>query len=386
MIISVTQFNNFVKAMLESEPVLNDLQVRGEICNCRYSGASVYFSLKDENCLVDCFAYTSSLKEDLSDGVSAIVRGRPNYLKSGRFSFTVSEIRTEDRQGKLFESFLQLKEKLRAEGLFLPENKKSLPRFCFKVGVVTSVFGAVIEDITKVAQRRCDYIEPVFFPARVQGNDAIEDLCAGLDYFSASDVDAVIVARGGGSFEELNPFNSEQVVRAVARCSVPVISAVGHETDFTLCDFAADIRASTPSVAAEMVTADNVKLALFELSRKMGAAVTNKLSGVFLFSRETAGRLIAGLSAKELKLKNFYCNVGLRLLGGTEKKELAAESAFTTLSRNLKLASPLGILERGYAVVRKDREKLFSPCQVKKGDDLEIILRDGKIKASVETE
>ena len=172
----------------------------------------------------------------------------------------------------------------------------------------------------------------------------------------------------------------------MARCSVPVISAVGHETDFTLCDFAADIRASTPSVAAEMVTADNVKLALFELSRKMGAAVTNKLSGVFLFSRETAGRLIVGLSAKELKLKNFYCNVGLRLLGGTEKKELAAESAFTTLSRNLKLASPLGILERGYAVVRKDGEKLFSPCQVKKGDDLEIILRDGKIKASVETE
>lgn len=105
MIISVTQFNNFVKAMLESEPVLNDLQVRGEICNCRYSGASVYFSLKDENCLVDCFAYASSLKEDLRDGVSAIVRGRPNYLKSGRFSFTVSEIRTEDRQGKLFESF-----------------------------------------------------------------------------------------------------------------------------------------------------------------------------------------------------------------------------------------------------------------------------------------
>lgn len=173
----------------------------------------------------------------------------------------------------------------------MPENKKSLPRFCFKVGVVTSVFGAVIEDIKKVAQRRCDYIELVFFPARVQGNDAVEDLCAGLDYFSASDVDAVIVARGGGSFEELNPFNSEQVVRAVARCSVPVISAVGHETDFTLCDFAADIRASTPSVAAEMVTADNVKLALFELSRKMSAAVTNKLSGVFLFSRETAGRL-----------------------------------------------------------------------------------------------
>lgn len=190
------------------------------------------------------------------------------------------------------------------------------------MGVVTSVFGAVIEDIKKVAQRRCDYIELVFFPARVQGNDAIEDLCAGLDYFSASDVDAVIVARGGGSFEELNPFNSEQVVRAVARCSVPVISAVGHETDFTLCDFAADIRASTPSVAAEMVTADNVKLALFELSRKMSAAVTNKLSGVFLFSRETAGRLIAGLSAKELKLKNFYCNVGLRLLGGTEKRSL----------------------------------------------------------------
>lgn len=386
MIITVTQFNNFVRALLESEPMLGDLQVKGEVCNCRYSGAAVYFSLKDESCLVDCFAFASSLKEELKDGVTAVAKGRPNYLKNGRFSFTVSAIKTEDRQGELFERFLQLKDKLKAEGLFSSERKKSLPPFCFKVGVVTSVFGAVIEDIKKVAQRRCDYLQLAFFPARVQGADAVADICAGIDFFSSSDVDAVIIARGGGSFEDLNPFNSEEVVRAVARCDVPVISAVGHETDFTLCDFAADLRASTPSVAAEMVTSNNVKTYLKACSDKIFAAVSRKLSVSLAVSHAAAERLIARIEEKASTLKAYCVVSGGRLTNCMEKKSAGREEKLRLLSQRLKSSSPLGILSRGYAVARKDGKKLFSPQQVKKGDKIEIILRDGTLDASVEAE
>ena len=387
--VTVSQVTRRLSMIVKGDKALNDLYVSGEISNFTLHKASghMYFTLKDETASIKCVMFAGNARSlDFTpySGQSVIVHGSVNvYERDGANQIYVTDM-IERGQGELALAYEQAKRELEAGGYF--NKKRPIPKQPKKVCLITAEKGAALQDMLNIIARRRPILEVVFIPVTVQGAYAPSTLIKALALAQSTGSDLIIIGRGGGSAEDLSCFNDVGYAKALYNSEIPTISAVGHETDFTLCDFAADIRASTPSVAAEMVTADNVKLALFELSRKMSAAVTNKLSGVFLFSRETAGRLIAGLSAKELKLKNFYCNVGLRLLSGTEKKELAAESAFTTLSRNLKLASPLGILERGYAVVRKDGEKLFSPCQVKKGDDLEIILRDGKIKASVETE
>lgn len=384
MIITVTQFNNFVEAMLESEPLLADLQVRGELCNCRYSGSNVYFSLKDENCLLDCFAFSSIVSDELKDGTIAIVKGRPKYLKNGRFSFTALSIKTEDNCGELFKRFLILKEQLMSEGLFNDERKKTLPLFCFKVGIVTSVFGAVIEDIKNVVKRRCDYINLVVFPARVQGAEAVEDICAGIKYFSSSDVDVIIIARGGGSFEDLNTFNSEQVVRAVSGCAKPVISAVGHETDFTLCDFAADLRASTPSVAAELISAHNIKVYLKDsidkISYLMSLKINNSLSFLHSISNDILGRVEQILSNEF----NSFREITKLKREIIDKKLSEKENEFKFLREKIKANSPINILNKGYAVVRKSDKKIVTVKQIASGDKVEIILSDGIIDAVVE--
>ncbi|MEG2159380.1 MAG: exodeoxyribonuclease VII large subunit, partial [Clostridia bacterium] len=260
MLITVTQLNNFLKGMIDCESMLSSLSVQGEVCNYRLSYDSVYFSLKDGTSQIDCFSFLSeknTFAQVNLDGMQIIARGRINFLqKTGKLSFFINQIESTDKLGESYLRLLALKKKLEKEGCFARELKKTINK-AQTIGVVSSAKGAVIADIFQVATRRNPSANIILYPVKVQGLGADTEICEGIDYFSnSSDVDVVIVARGGGSAEDLSVFNAESIVRALNRCCKPTVSAVGHEVDFTLCDLAADARGATPSEAAELVTND----------------------------------------------------------------------------------------------------------------------------------
>ena len=254
--LSILQFNNFVKRILDAEDFLSNISVFGEVTNFKVSGGNAYFDLKDENAMLSCVKFDASTL-NIKNGDLITVFGKVNfYVKSGRLNFIVSRAEAYGL-GALYQNFLMLKQKLETEGLFREEIKKEIPKFSKRIGVVTSETGAVIRDIINVTRSKNPYTDIVVYPSKVQGVGAEDELVSGIEYFnSRDDIDVIIVARGGGSLEDLSPFNTEKIVRGIYRSNLPVISAVGHETDFTLCDFAADLRVPTPSVAAEVAVFD----------------------------------------------------------------------------------------------------------------------------------
>ena len=254
MIISVTQYNNFLKALVENEPMLAKVEVCGEVSNLRITNESIFFSLKDAFCQMECFAYLDKFVNGLQNGCEVLLKGSSTVLKSGKNSFFVNKITITQDKGEQYKKLTQLKERLAEMGLFDLEKKKPLPRYVFNIGVVTSLSGAVLHDIYNVVSRRNKYAKLQVYDVRVQGESASTQIAQGIKYFDNQDVDVIIVARGGGGKEDLSPFDSEEVAYALRDCSKTTISAVGHETDFSICDFVADLRAGTPSIAAEIVT------------------------------------------------------------------------------------------------------------------------------------
>ena len=254
--LSVVQFNTFVKNILDAEEFLSGISVYGEVTNLKMSGGHAYFDLKDESAMLSCVKFGAS-DLNIKNGDLVTAFGKVNfYVKSGRLNFIVGRV-TQSGLGDLYQRFLMLKEKLEKEGLFSQEIKKAIPRFAKNIGVVTSETGAVIRDIIHVTRQKNPYTNIILYPSKVQGNLAENELAAGIEYFNTrEDIDTIIVARGGGSMEDLSPFNTEKIVRAIYASEKPIISAVGHETDFTLCDFASDLRVPTPSVAAEVAVFD----------------------------------------------------------------------------------------------------------------------------------
>ena len=278
-IVSISQFSNYIKGIFEAEYLLQNICVYGEVSSYNISNGIAYFTLKDENALLNCVMFSPKEKPNIGDVI--IAKGSPNYyIKGGRFSFNVTHIMPYGK-GVLYEKFLMLKSKLEGKGYFDLDRKKPLPERVKRIGVVTSATGAVIQDIIDVTRRRNNGVDIVLFPVKVQGIGAELEIANGINVFSGYDnVDIIIVARGGGSIEDLQPFNTEIVADAVYNCKKPLISAVGHETDFTIIDFCSDLRAPTPSAAAELAVAEKSKDLenLFYLLSKIENYVVDKLN------------------------------------------------------------------------------------------------------------
>lgn len=388
---SVSQVNSYVKRLLDDDFILRNLFIRGEISNCKYhSSGHVYFSLKDESCVISAVMWRSdvrNLKFRLENGMQVIVRGRLSvYPQSGQYQVYVSSVEDAGK-GDLAVRFEQLKKQLEEMGMFAEEYKKEIPRFAWRIGVVTAETGAVIRDIYHVASRRNPWCRLFLYPSLVQGEGAAESIAAGIACLDRMGLDVIIIGRGGGSMEDLWAFNEEAVARAIFQCETPVISAVGHETDFTIADFVADLRAPTPSAAAE--------LAVFDYAQFEETLADYRYT---LLQRITQHAERNRMRAKECALKLETLSPQHRL---DEKKHMLVEKAgrmeelmerilnsrkerAAVLFERLEGLSPLKRLNAGYSFAQDAKgNALLSIQQVKKGDLLSLHVTDGILKAEV---
>ena len=361
--ITVSQFNTYIKQIFEAEVMLHHISVIGEISEVSLHRGVAYFSLKDEGASLPCVCFNTNIASSLKEGKNYIVVGTPNfYVKGGKLNFNVSKAE-EAGEGDLFKKFVMLKESIEKEGLFAQEHKKQIPDDIKRIGVITSREGAVIEDIISITRRRNPQTDIVLFPVKVQGQNAELEIAHAIEMFSDyKDIDVIIVARGGGSLEDLMAFNTEVVARATYNCKKPLISAVGHETDITIIDFVADMRAPTPSAAAELVTVDvDVK-------------------------RREAKKMILDFNQV---LRNYICLLKQNVITQYEDLVSSFESyikektyELSMLDIKLKKSDPLAILKMGYARITQDGRPIDSIHKVVLSSQLEIGLCDGTVIAT----
>lgn len=392
-ILSVSQLNRYVKSLLDGDPLLKDLLLRGEISNfvCHQRSGHCYFTLKEGDCAVRAVMfsrYANDLLFEPENGMAVILRGAVSlYERDGSYQLYVYDMQPDGR-GALQVAFEQLYRKLDRQGLFSQQNKQPIPTDARRIGVVTSASGAAFWDIVNVLSRRCPLATLVFCPAQVQGEAAAQSMVQALDALEQQgNCDVIILGRGGGSMEDLWCFNDEQLVKRVARCTVPLISAVGHETDFTLCDYAADLRAPTPSAAAELAAPDLSDLPeqLQDYAQRILAAGERMLSFKTRRILEQSERL-ARLSPQkrlrqdEKKLQNLANTIQLSLKNGIMKREehLQLQTA------RLRALDPLAKLSGGYGYITKQGRTVSSVREVSMGDVLTIRVCDGTVQAVVE--
>ena len=389
MSLTVTQVNMYIKSLIDGNPMLTRIVVEGEISNFKsyYSSGHLYFSLKDEGGTLACVMFkssASSLKFVPEDGMKVYVTGRISvFERDGRYQLYAEKMEPAGN-GALAIAFEQLKKKLTAEGLFDESRKRALPEFPKRVGVITSEYGAAVRDIFNVLGRRYPLAEVVFCPAVVQGATAPMSIVNAIKKMNAiGNIDVLIVGRGGGSAEDLWCFNDELVVRAVAGSKIPVISAVGHETDFTLCDFAADLRAPTPSAGAELAVPDieelrgSMDVLLSRLKKSIAGIYTNERLRLEQMS------VIAGPGGAKIFLSNQENRIGqlgMRLDYSLEKLIISNDNSLKNLITRLDSASPLKNMLRGYSAVTSGDRAVTSVKDVKQGDILSIRVSDGKIE------
>ncbi len=387
--LTVRQLNLYVRSLIEGDARLSNVLVSGELSNFKnhYASGHLYFTLKDREASIRCVMFRSfaeRIKFKPLDGLKVVLRGRVSiYEKDGQYQFYAEEMLPEG-VGDIALGFEQVKAKLEAEGLFDQSTKRPLPNFPKRIAVVTSDTGAAVKDIMNILSRRWSLAEIVLCSVAVQGEQAVPEMLSALDrLYSLSGIDVIIIGRGGGSAEDLWAFNSEQLARKIYESPVPVISAVGHETDFTICDFVADLRAPTPSAAAELAVPN-----INEISSKLNRyenSLTSFLENKYQFS---FARLEALLNAFCMKNPTDFI-VGRsyeRLDRLTDKLSQAAnrtldsaDRSFVSLTARLDALSPLKVLSRGYAAVSKDNGTVSSVTQAQKGDILDVSLTDGTL-------
>ena len=391
-ILSVAQLNEYVRRTLAADPMLKGVRLRGEISNFkRHSAGHLYFSLKDEEARIACVMFRSAamnLRVQPRDGMRVVLTGSASlYSASGQYQFYVDGIR-DDGVGELYLAFEQLKNALQAEGLFDPGLKKPLPMVPRGVGIVTSPTGAVVHDIEQVAKRRNPGIQLYLQPSAVQGEGAAADVARGIRALDARpEVDVIIIGRGGGSLEELWAFNEETVARAIFACHTPVVSAVGHETDFTIADFVADVRAATPSQAAEMTIPklDDLIEILGGMRWRMDRAQAQRIT---LLGHRVDG-LLAKLNVRHPDRRIREQRAALSALWGLLTVQGGANFAarrmkLSALRGRLDALSPGMVLERGYALVTDGAGRLVTDAGVMAdGERLSIRLRKGALDARV---
>ena len=390
---SVSQINEYIKMALESNPVLSDVWLRGEISNFKsnYSSGHMYFSLKDEGSSIRAVmfrGYASKLKFRPESGMTVIVHGKiSTYTVSGDYQILIDSMQP-DGAGSLALAFEQLKAKLSAEGLFDAERKRPIPPFVRNVGVITSASGAALHDIINVSGRRCPSARIVIYPAFVQGELAPRSLAGGIKFFNEKHhVDLIIIGRGGGSAEDLWCFNDENLARVIAASEIPVISAVGHETDFTICDFVSDKRAPTPSAAAEIAFPDTreIRAKISYLRHKADTSLSKKIYliesrlGLLRKSAELHSP-VRVLDEKSVRLQRLREKLDVLGKGAVEN----ADNSFRMLCARLEGVNPLAVLSHGYAMVEGDDGRIISSSRdVRIGEKVEIGLSDGRLSAEI---
>lgn len=392
MILSVTQINEYIRALLSQDEVLSMIIVRGEISNLTlHRSGHIYFTLKDENSVLKAVMFRSSaqrVKFALKEGMNVIVYGKISlYTPSGQYQLYAEDIQP-DGIGALYIAYEQIKEKLTKEGLFDTDRKKPIPRIPRRVGIITSPTGAAIHDMINVMGRRFPLAELVLYPALVQGDAAYKSLIAGLKYFNdAGSVDVIIIGRGGGSMEDLWAFNNIELAYAIANSSIPTISAVGHESDFTICDFVADLRAPTPSAAAELAV-PNALTVRNQINGNL-STIRNVLLAKIENYRKTT-KLIASsrvLTSREALLDEYRIKLNLssdRLDSMLDNILKSKKHSFELLGAKLNAISPLNTLSRGYAIAQsKDGRAISSVSEISIDDTLEITLSDGSLKTVI---
>lgn len=384
-VFTVTQINRIIKDLIDNEILLEDIVVKGELSSFSVTRGIAYFSIKDNDNMLACVQFNNKAEFKIGDMVEC--RGNVKYYaKTGKLTFNVLSIELCG-QGELYKQFLELKAKLEAEGLFDEKHKIAIPKFVNSIGVVTSKTGAVLQDIKNVSSRRNPNLDIYVYDAQVQGKYAVDDIIKGIMYFdNMSDVDVIIVARGGGSIEDLQPFNDEELARIAFICNKPLISAVGHETDFSILDFVADLRAPTPSAAAEIVSIDteNIKRYIKDLTNTFNLNISNLIEN-----------MNSDLNMSIMNIENMITN---KVNEETLRISEVLSSIENTVSKNidntiykvnicvntLDMLNPIKLLKSGYSIVTKNNDVVNSD-NVVVGDKVDIITNDIKIMATVDT-
>ena len=411
--ITISELNRYLKTKFENDTNLRMVYLKGEISNFKaHTRGHYYFTLKDETSRLNAvmFSYhTGNLKFMPCDGMKVLVVGRISvYEQTGSYQIYVENM-AEDGIGNLYVAFEKLKKDLAKEGLFNPEHKKRIPRMPKKIGIVTASTGAAIRDILTTIKRRYPICETILFPALVQGNDAAADIVKKIELANTYDIDTLIVGRGGGSLEDLWPFNEEIVARAIYNSRVPVISAVGHEIDFTIADFVADLRAPTPTAAAELAVPDTSTILNYletakgrsyqainntinnyqtRISNVANSYILKKPTAMYEILEQKLDNLIDKLN-KEINI--VIDNNKVRLFKSSNSYILTnpsmlykfKEQALLGLTEKLEVLNPISTLNRGYGIVKKDNVVVSSIANVKDNDDIVINLKDGNIYSKV---
>lgn len=388
---SVSQVNMYIKNMFMRDYRLNDISVKGEISNCKYhSSGHIYFTIKDKTSQLSCVMFASmrkNLEFKLEEGQSVIVDGNISvYERDGKYQLYVRNI-TKEGFGKLYEEYEKLKKRLLEEGLFDKSKKRKIPAYAAKIGVVTARTGAVIQDICNVSNRRNPYVQIILYPAKVQGTGAAETIIKGIKYFEKTDVDTIIIGRGGGSIEDLWAFNDEKLARVIAGCKKPIISAVGHETDTTIADYAADLRAPTPSAAAELAVYSyrETVIALREAGHSLRWQMENilkikklKLAGyITVIQHESPKNLINDR-------RMFVADMQEKMENLMRQKLVSSKHQLELYVQEMKGLSPLYKLQGGYAYVSDESGRnINSVDELKNGEQINLAFKDGYAKAVI---
>ena len=389
---SVGEVNRYISNMFGQDFLLRNIAVQGEVSNCKYhTSGHIYFSLKDETGAIACVMFAGQRKGlafRMKDGDNVIVSGSVSvYERDGRYQLYARQI-TLVGAGLLYEKYLALKQELEEMGMFAPQYKQPIPRVVRRLGVVTAPTGAAVQDIRNIALRRNPYVQIILYPALVQGEGAKESIVKGIQTLDKAGVDVMIVGRGGGSIEDLWAFNEECVARAVFECETPVISAVGHETDTTIIDYVADLRAPTPSAAAELAVMDVASFdqQLMQYRNRLDRDMMNVLQNKRQQLAQLKLRVTASSPENQLLQKKQYLDeLSNRLQYRMQEKYTASRNRLELFIEKLNGLSPLRRLSRGYAYVEDDKGScLTSVSQVKAGDSVKIHVTDGYISALVQ--
>ena len=390
--ITVTNLNKYIKSKIDSDEMLNNVLVKGEISNFKnhYTG-HMYFTLKDENSLIKCVmfkTYTTHLSFMPKDGMKVIILGSVSVFERDGVYQVYAKAMKQDGLGSLYEAYEKLKAKLSEEGLFDESHKKKIPFMPKTIGVLTSNTGAVIRDIINVSTRRNPNVHIRLYPVPVQGAGAAEKIAEGIEFMNKNNLaDVLIIGRGGGSLEDLWPFNEERVARAIYNSKIPIISAVGHETDFTIADFVADLRAPTPSAAAELAVAniDDVKSTLFLYNTRYKNALKKKLQLMRLSYEKCMAR--QAFKNPTQKINEQYIVIDMKVKAMQNKIQLKLKEERTKFIKQvskLDTLSPLKTLARGYSIVTDSSNKIIKSVKdLKEDQNINIRLADGEKQAKV---
>ena len=393
-IYTVGQINQYINLIFKEDYLLSGLYMKGEVSNCKYhSSGHIYFSLKDETGTMSCVMFlgdrSAGLKFRMQDGQSVIVRGSIKVYRNGQCQMYAREI-TQDGTGSLYEQYEQLKQRLYEEGLFEFEHKKPIPKYPKRVGIVTAATGAAIQDICNIARRRNPYVQLILYPAKVQGEGAAATIVKGIRCLDQKNVDVIIVGRGGGSLEDLWAFNEECVARAIYEARTPIISGTGHEVDTTIADYAADLRAPTPSAACELAIPDYIGIVsqTAQLAQRMEREMHRKLDQIQQKYLEYRLRMQHLNPVTRLEQQKQYMDqLRDQMEAQMQQKLQTYKHQLALLTERLHGSSPTARLVHGYGYIERDGKPVTGREQVKPGDTLQITVHDGRIQATVaETE